>query len=442
MKGLNSDCVGSCAYVGAIIVHGSQKQYSQLYNKAKNKNHPVCKSMSKDIDTIRGRISKVAELAYGPDVLKNTEAKASCLDCANKLNNEDEFLNTFSDLISEMNEQSQCYNLKSDEEKKVFSGTGLDKDYSLKRDDDGIYSVPLNLQFVADEDYNGEIEPDKVPEHFMNEVQKCINKANEKMLGPNGEQLKIVIHGNERECQVGRPKKIKIGSTDYRSNSKKYESDIDCPTIVHEVLHLLGLCDEYAEQSMGFYMNSETEEKKTKLLNSIKDNKELMNNEKYRFKLAFDCRTTVIGDSIMSHQYDRWHHVFKRNDYSSLLTPGQFNAILYGTCEKKNKLFNECSQLAYQNSVDTSDVDCMKKKHQCERQNFSGADKQKQMKRFQTLLARGNESRNNLLQRLRKEQEKEEPDIAMLGYLRDSLQWREEALKDITEKLEIIEAWP
>ena len=41
-----------------------------------------------------------------------------------------------------------------------------------------------------------------------------------------------------------------------------------------------------------------------------------------------------------------------------------------------------------------------------------------------------------------KVQEKEEPDIAKLNDLRESLQWREGYLKDLTEKLEIIEAWP
>ena len=69
----------------------------------------------------------------------------------------------------------------------------------------------------------------------------------------------------------------------------------------------------------------------------------------------------------MSSHYERWNNVFEEGKNHSILTPGQFNAILYGSCEGKNKLFNECSQLAYKNP--SQEPNCRKKRKQCEAQN-------------------------------------------------------------------------
>ena len=75
-----------------------------------------------------------------------------------------------------------------------------------------------------------------------------------------------------------------------------------------------------------------------------------------------------------------WSDFVSGNRPSSLLTPGQFNSILYGGCSQKNKIFNECSQLAYQSSV--KNPDCIEKRNQCESQNIHGLDKQEEIERL------------------------------------------------------------
>ena len=462
---LDSDCLGSCddLFLTEAIKYSSEEEYSQLYDKIKatdencqknilsslsknlkdeqfpkkclqkkHKDHPVCESMSKEIDIIRSRVLEMGERIYGPDFLKTTEAKAFCLDCIEGSNNND--INIFSDLISDINEHSQCSNLNLNQEKTIYSGTGLHSSYKLKKQSGNTYSIPLNLKFTASEDYDGKVPKDQVPEHYMQKVQQCINKANTKMLGPNGEKLKIVIqspvkqkddHCKNNESYV---QEIKIGSEDHRSHSQKYESDIDCPTITHEVLHLLGLCDEYKEQSRGFFVDTKTGKRVSHTLSSIKDSEALLDNIQYKFQKSFDCRV-VITNSIMSNHYERWDNVFNKKENSSLLTPGQFNAILYGSCEQKNKTFNECSMLAYQNS--DKNLDCTKQKEKCRTQNINSLNKEEEIKKLTEEI--------KAIQRTKEGIENSNIKKDTLDVWKESLN---EKLKYLTEELTRVKSWP
>ena len=286
-----------------------------------------------------------------------------------------------------LNEQSQCLELKTGEEKRVSPGTGLDQygSYTIQREPDGAYSVALNLEFSPDEDYDGAVPKERAPEYYLKKTQRCIRKANEGMLGPNGKRLRIAIREPSKTdtCDAANTIKIRIGSKDMRSSGSKYASDISCSTIIHEVLHLLGLCDEYKEQTRGVYTNPKTGEtfdrnSEGKILNSKGEKIEDLNLSDYDFKPAADCRVTH-ANSIMSSSYRIWSDFVRGKRSSSLLTPGQFNSILYGECPGKNKLFNECSQLAYRDSgmshlITNGSVveDCTEMKKKCESQNVQG----------------------------------------------------------------------
>ena len=423
MDFLDSGCLGNCEdyYLIGAIRYSSQEEYTQLYDKIKDKNkkcqknilnamakklreenfprkclekenkkHPICESMSKDMDIIRGRILEMTEQVYSSNILKTTEAQAPCLDCANETKEEDKPLNLFSDLIDNIQEQSQCFELKSGQKKRVHSGTGMNRSYNLKREADGTYSIPLNLRFSADDDYDGNIPKDMVPGRYMKRVQECMSKANEKMLGPNGEKLKIVIQDSTQQtnsrCE-NESKEIKVGSKEHRSNAGKYEANIDCPTITHEILHLLGLCDEYKEKGQ------------------------------------YDCRI-VMTNSIMNNHYERWDNVFKEGKNNSLLTPGQFNAILYGSCERKNQIFNQCAQIAYSSTNKQSN--CMETKKKCETQNIQGLSKEEEIKR------------------IREEIEKNEGVLAIAKRfkLKESVEALNEKLNSLRERRKVVESWP
>ena len=377
--------------LNALAVQLKTEQFPKKCLEEENKKHPVCESMSKDIDIIRGRILQMTERVYKSDVFKTTEAQALCVDCARGTNEEDKSLKLFSDLIDNIQEQSQCFELKPGQEKRVYSGTGVNSSYYIRKEPDGTYSIPLNLRFSADEDYDGNIPKDAVPAHYMKRVQECMNTANEKMLGPNGEKLKIVIQDsteqNDNRCE-NTVKKIKVGSKGHRSNSSKYEADIDCPVITHEVLHLLGLCDEYKDKG------------------------------------RYDCRI-VMTNSIMNNGTERWNNVFKEGKNNSLLTPGQFNAILYGSCKRKNQIFNQCAQLAYR-STNKYSKSCTETKQKCETQNIRGLSKEEEIKRIREEI----EEKESLLV------------IAKRLNLGESVKAINEGLNSLRERLKVVESWP
>ena len=391
---LQKECLNQCNNntVPIALLNGTDEEYAQLYDKIKNKsdicqknlleriekklgkitmpepclkmenkNHIVCETISQHVQTIQTRIFALTELTYGFDALKHSVI-TFCFECK-FLGRTDENTN-FIKLIKHLEDQVQCSPLEPGQQKRVYADTSPsgNESYNLKREADGSYSVDFNLKFSASGDYDGTVPSEHVHEHYTHEVQKCMDTANQKLLGPNGEKLKIIINksksGTNDTCVSRNTKNILIGPKTYRSNPQKYASNIDCPTITHEILHFLGLCDEYEEKQVGHYTDPLTGE-----IASVADLHKLPKTTTLNITPAYDCRI-IKENSIMSYQQERWDNVFKSNTDLSLLTTEQFNAILYGSCEEKNKTFNKCSQLAYQSSIESPE--CLKKKRECE----------------------------------------------------------------------------
>ena len=342
--------------------------------KAENKTHVVCKSMLERLKTTKKRVSDLMAIAYDPAVL--TEAGAFCTDCLNQ-EKETELLQLTNSLTN-LNRLNPCLELGPGEEKMIKIDSPINVDYMLKRDNEGNYHIDFPVEFYADEDYDGAKAREAVPSVYREKVQECLKEANTMMLGPKGEKINLSI-SKIPECSTqrqSRPNRIAIGSKDHRSNSKKYESDIDCSTITHEILHLAGLCDEYTEKTRGWYVNPETGE----IISSSKEG--APTDTKYEFKAKYDCRV-VATNSIMSDDKDRWNYAKDNN--KSLLSPGHFNSLLYGSCMSKNQKYMECSAIAYQSSVLDGDS-CLDKKTQCEKNNALGLDKQGEIDELEEIL--------------------------------------------------------
>ena len=286
---LDTDCPQTCSNtdIAKAIRHSSPEKYQQLYDKIKNKDqncqkiilekfakilmnedfpidcqeevnkdHTVCKNMLKDITITSNRFKALIELAYEPKVLQTTEAQAYCLECALQSNNT-ESLNEFLDILDG---QNRCLDLNPEEEKTIHSSTGL-KPYTVKKEADGSYSISLTMQFSSAEDYDGFVPSDQVPDHYMQKAQECLQQASQKMVGPENEKLQVMINSpidNPSVCDENTINYILIGSSSKRDNNKKYSSDIDCPAITYQILHLLGLHNESTEQHKGFHVQSET----------------------------------------------------------------------------------------------------------------------------------------------------------------------------------------
>ena len=351
-----------------------------------NKNHAVCKTMLKDIEDLQNRIADLSEAAYGTDRDSAMEAAAPCFSCSLE-GDEKTTISPFLRTYENWEEAESCYSLNPGEEKPLHSGEPMRASYILKRDSKGDYSISFPLEFAAAEDYDGPVPADDVPGEYRKKVQSCLKEADENLKGPQGEKLKLFVKKpekpsrktskdySEKKCKLSDQGKtvIFIGAAEKRSNSGKYASDIVCSTIVHEILHLAGLCDEYREKKSGFWTDPESGEV---IVADFGWDKMKEKPEGAVFQAAYDCRLTAEL-SIMGNDRKIWKAV-KDGNSPSLLTPGQFQKLLFGQCSGKNKLFNECSRLAYQSSQEDGD-ECLQAKERCEKRNGLGLDKQTEM---------------------------------------------------------------
>lgn len=132
---------------------------------------------------------------------------------------------------------------------KSNSPSYLDGEYTLIRTEEKKWAVALALDVKSG---NG-ISSDEM----FNRIKTCMAAVNQSMKGPNGEiiDFNILSVAENRKLPMNkRPplSHIEIQPAGARSHSRAYAADIQCSTIVHEVLHLLGLCDEYEAKDDGY----------------------------------------------------------------------------------------------------------------------------------------------------------------------------------------------
>ena len=239
------------------------------------------------------------------------------------------------DAIKSADEELHCSNLvpssKGPQAKIVQSGGDLDRQYKLQRNSDGTYTIPLTVDFQADDNYTGSVPANEISQHFQQKVRNCLKQANQKMLGPNGEVLKISVSPptEKTKCDA---KTVTIHSESSLRfyNDKRYNANISCPKILRTMLYHVGLVDEHPYSK-------------------------------------YPCRV-ISENSIMNKTLDRWNQV-QNGEEESLLNPQQFQGILYGKCEKKNGPYNGCSKLAYKKRQDEK---CSALKNYCSAGNIMG----------------------------------------------------------------------
>lgn len=136
---------------------------------------------------------------------------------------------------------------------KNYSSTG---NYLLKRLNNGTYQVVLNVNFK-------QVSGGVSAEAMLNRAKACLDEASPYMKGPNNEQMGIAVISPEEAQKLPsgerpNPYTITIEGPSHTSHSLAYNQDVNCSVITHEMLHLLGLCDEYKETRAEFakYQNN------------------------------------------------------------------------------------------------------------------------------------------------------------------------------------------
>ena len=135
----------------------------------------------------------------------------------------------------------------------IYSPAQVAADYVVSKSDvPRTYNVHISyfLDFLKSNRADGlgglvpaSVEKDKRQE-FLNHVNQCLKK-HRSYLTDGQRYLNITVSENHK------PKynnvTVDLDSTVRRQHSRLYNKNISCSTAVHEVLHLMGLCDHYAE---------------------------------------------------------------------------------------------------------------------------------------------------------------------------------------------------
>ena len=346
------------------ILH--EQQYPQTCRGVERKSDlHICNDLLREYQVVKERLSAFITLAV-PGI---TSEGGSC-----------SYLSLPSTEIAEqfltdMRAHRECGDYFIGEQRTIDTHDGP---YHITRESDSQYKATIPLKFSPAEDYDNEqaVPREQAPAHYFNLAKECIDDANSMLIGPNGKRLLIDIQeagspksfflslldkvsGDKSSPEPSMVHNIEIKSASFRSNAHHYASDIDCPTIIHEVLHLLGLDDEYNEKSRG---------------------KRVLIDGHPAFLPHYNCRVTQTN-SIMANHHER-RQMIRLGRELSLLDPTHFNAILYGQCPTRDdvRLYRECSTLIYTTGYnEENQEDCPELKQQCEVSNILGKDKEREL---------------------------------------------------------------
>lgn len=135
------------------------------------------------------------------------------------------------------------------DESSVDPSTGVPARYKLLHPAADRYVAEVNLNF----------EPQSSRAHFQSYAQQCMDQAARYLRGPPPQNARLEVRiGNPSGPPPAPRADIFIHPAPYRANSMNWSDNIDCSSVTHELMHVLGLVDEYHETAIGFRYNPET----------------------------------------------------------------------------------------------------------------------------------------------------------------------------------------
>ncbi|HXH32331.1 MAG TPA: hypothetical protein VNJ01_16140 [Bacteriovoracaceae bacterium] len=221
---------------------------------------------------------------------------------------------------------SQCDELDIGKDLHVYvpnrrSPTTVTHSYSLRRNSFYEHEVFLNVKFHQPGTPTMDVKT--LNSYYKTRAQSCLDKDAEMFADQSGRTLKITIFDQDLHGKkVVTPPlvEISIEPKGHRSNSRAHESNVDCKTLVHEYLHLLGLVDEYEET-----------------------NKEGL----FKRVNAYPSRAISTDHSWMRYHYSVSFLGTGLGKKKKFLYKGQLDAVLFPNCESRNGLYYTCAKNAY-----------------------------------------------------------------------------------------------
>ncbi len=202
----------------------------------------------------------------------------------------------------------------------------LPQNYGLRRTGEREYEVYVNVEFSATPSYTG---PHRTKEqlnrYYKNSMRECFQNNEDELVDEFQRKIKLKVYEGPSSAFGEAPPVVKIDivGDSARANAAAYPQSITCSTVIHEVLHLTGLSDEYPETALT-YRGGDTREGQP---------------------AAFDCRPLGPRDSIMRDQVAALYH------NGQGLYSGHVNMIIYPGCRQNNQRYMACVKFAYETSA-------------------------------------------------------------------------------------------
>ena len=193
------------------------------------------------------------------------------------------------------------------------SPTKVNATYAVHRKTQNQFEVMLNLKFAPAQDYDGQASRGNVDQHYRRHAAQCIREYGSRLRDQRGRAISLkIISPTDASLTsvVPRSPLIHVSQAGIRDSSRRWSSDIACPVVLHELMHLVGLVDEY--EPVPAWKRQETH----------------------------DCRITGPASSLMRSSWSVRRH-------SRVLWPAHLNAVIYPTCREKNVRYHTCSKGAY-----------------------------------------------------------------------------------------------
>jgi hypothetical protein len=259
------------------------------------------------------------------------------------------------ELSTQLSDAMNCVNPQPGEAPELveMSNGGMTPKYTLTRtmpESPASYQIGLNLHF----------DPPAKDAAMRAKVNDCLARTNKLLWQKNGEKMEIKLIDSPASLtqmvKLGNPKaRVDSGFWKDQTDPKIANDDkgkpIDfCPTNTHEMLHLLGLCDEYKETEMGYETDPGTGK------SEFKDKMSCLGKKGQKCDVGYDCRIQGPENSIMNKQWLAFDRSEKNKE--PLLFPAQWRILTHPGCKTYNATSYACMERAYRTTTAAGGSGC------------------------------------------------------------------------------------
>lgn len=277
------------------------------------KTDPLCKYYR---DSAAGALLQLArhQPSSSKKPLEDRESKAY-FDAAECLREIDDPSVAFNMLSKDLLDSSDCVAPEVGETA-VARTAHTGSNFALKREELNKYSARISLAF----------KPESKAAEMQKKINECFARANKLLKMPNGESLKLQF---VTPTEAKKPPETPVHAAELKDPGAYpfdtshlpdlTQSSDACPTLIHEMMHILGLIDEYDYAAHA------------------------------KMPAPYNCSALGPPESLMRDADAAFARAEKKGE--PLLYSGQWNAITRPGCKTFNKAYYQCADFIDQLSM-------------------------------------------------------------------------------------------